>query len=44
VTEIIYTSACNAILEETSNAEMKNGEGPLLTSCMLTEIVEVQEA
>ncbi|KAM0855385.1 hypothetical protein ACQ4PT_049807 [Festuca glaucescens] len=44
VTEIINTSAENAMLEETSDAEMKNGEGPLRTSSPLSEIVEMQEA
>uniref|UniRef100_A0ACD6A5E1 Uncharacterized protein n=1 Tax=Avena sativa TaxID=4498 RepID=A0ACD6A5E1_AVESA len=42
VTDIINTSAENDMLEETSDAEMKN-EGHVLTSCVTSEIVEVQE-
>jgi hypothetical protein len=44
MTEIINTSAENAMLEETSIAEMKNGEAPLRTSSLLSEIEEMQDA
>ncbi|KAM3260464.1 hypothetical protein ACQJBY_051620 [Aegilops geniculata] len=43
VTEFMNTSPKDATLEEASDAEMKNGEGHLLTSCVLIETVEVQE-
>jgi hypothetical protein len=44
MTEIINTSAENAMLEETLIAEMKNGEAPLRTSSLLSEIEEMQDA
>ncbi|XP_051178114.1 uncharacterized protein [Lolium perenne] len=44
MTGVISTSAENAMLEETSDAEMKNGESPLRTSSPLSEIEEMQEA
>jgi hypothetical protein len=44
VTEMINTSAENAMLEETSDAEIKNGKGPLGTSSPPSEIEEMHKA
>uniref|UniRef100_A0A8R7QJX4 Aminotransferase-like plant mobile domain-containing protein n=1 Tax=Triticum urartu TaxID=4572 RepID=A0A8R7QJX4_TRIUA len=43
VTEIMNTSPKDVTLEETSDAEMKNGEGHPLTSYVLIETVDAQE-
>lgn len=43
VTEIMNTSPEDVTLEETSDVEMKNGEGHPLTSYVLIENVEAQE-